>query len=169
MFDEPVEAWAHGPVVDEVYQTYKVHGYGNIPRPRRQPNFATQEVTVLQGVMATYGEHSGKFLEDLTHEEEPWRSTWGDRAPTSRSRQQIPLPVMKQFYRKLYERRSDPDMKVDLDHMRLEPLREGVRPLLPRPEGDDWEPDTEFLADAAASQISIGRGTGRGRLEAARG
>jgi hypothetical protein len=43
-----------------------------------------------------------------------------------------------------------------------------VLPLPPRDEGDDWEPDAEFQADAAASQLSIARSTGRGKRVAGR-
>jgi uncharacterized phage-associated protein len=166
LFPEEVEAWAHGPVVEEVYQKYKEYRYDAIPRSPRKPRFAPQELTVLEDVFAIYGEHSAKFLEDLTHEEDPWRATWGDRPPTSRSRQQIPLASMRSFYRRQYDRRKEPEMSVDLSQMRQEPLEEGVLPLPPRDEGDDWEPDAEFLADSAASQLSIARSTGR-RMRAA--
>ncbi|HEV7589462.1 MAG TPA: type II toxin-antitoxin system antitoxin SocA domain-containing protein [Longimicrobium sp.] len=161
LFDEDVEAWAHGPVVDHVYQEYKEFRYDTLPRSRRRFRFAPQELTVLQDVLAVYGEHSAKFLEKLTHEEEPWRVAWGDRPTTSRSRQQISLSMMRRFYRRQYDDREDPNMAVDLKLMRQEPLEEGVLPLPPRPDGDTWEPDAEFLADAAASQRVIGRTTGR--------
>jgi uncharacterized phage-associated protein len=161
LFEETVEAWAHGPVVESVYQEYKEFGYDTLPRSRRRPRFTSQELTVLQDVLAVYGEHSAKFLENLTHDEEPWRATWGDRPPTSRSRQRVPLSTMRRFYRRQYENREAPNMKVALELMRQGPLDEGVLPLPPRPDGDDWEPDTEFLADAAASQRVIGRATGR--------
>src|SRR4051812_11966723 len=90
LFQEPVEAWAHGPVVDAVYQEYKNFGYDALPRSRSRPRFTPQELTVLQDVLAVYGEHSATFLEKLTHEEEPWRAAWGDRSAKSRSRESIP-------------------------------------------------------------------------------
>jgi uncharacterized phage-associated protein len=163
LFDEAVEAWAHGPVVESVYQEYKEFGFGVLPRSRRRPRFAPQELTILEDVLAVYGEHSAKFLENLTHEEEPWRAAWGDRAPTSRSRHRIPVSGMRRYYRRLYESRDEPNVKVALELMRQEPLEEGVLPLPPRPDGDEWQPHSEFLADAAASQHVIGRATGRGR------
>jgi len=162
LFEEAVEAWAHGPVVEPVYQAYKEFRYDTLPRSRRRARFTPQELTVLEDVLAVYGEHSAKFLEKLTHAEEPWRAAWGGRPPTSRGRQQIPIATMRQFYRRQYENRGDPNMNLDLKRMRQEPLEEGVLPLPPRPGGDDWEPDAEFLADAASSQQVIGRTTGRG-------
>lgn len=163
LFGEAVEAWAHGPVVDSVYQEYKGFGSGTLPRSRRRPRFTPQELTLLQDVLAVYGEHSAKFLENLTHDEEPWRQAWGDRAPTSRSRRPIPLAGMRRFYRGQFEDRETRNVKVALDLMRQDALEEGVFPLPPRSPGDDWEPDADFLADAAASQRAIGRATGRGR------
>lgn len=168
LFPDEIEAWAHGPVVEAVYQKYKGFRYDTIPRSPRKPRFAPQELTVLEDVFAIYGEHSAKFLEDLTHEEDPWRAAWGERPPTSRSRQQVPLAIMRNFYRRQYNRRKEPEMKVDLNQLRQEPLEEGVFPLPPRADGDDWEPDAEFLADSAASQLSIARSTGRGMRVAAR-
>ncbi|MBV9110565.1 MAG: SocA family protein [Gemmatimonadetes bacterium] len=163
LFGDVVEAWAHGPVVESVYQEYKRYGFDTLPRSRRRPRFAPQEQVILEDVLTVYGEHSAKFLENLTHQEEPWRQAWGDRAPTSRSRRPIPSDAMCRFYLNQYENREMPDAKVALDLMRQEPLEEGVMPLPPRPPGDDWEPDPGFLADAAASQRAIGRATGRGR------
>jgi len=156
LFDEPVEAWAHGPVVDVVYQNLKQYGHHTLPRSRRRPRFSGQELTVLEDVLAVYGEHSASFLETLTHQEEPWREAWGTRASNSRSRQPITLAAMRQFYRRQYHQR-DGDLSVDLGQLRQEPLPEGVLPLPPRPDGDDWEPDAEFVAEANASARAIGR------------
>ena len=48
-------------------------------------------------------------------------------------------------------------MEVDLKQMRQEPLPDGALPLPPRPGGDAWEPDAEFIAEANASARAIGR------------
>jgi uncharacterized phage-associated protein len=157
LFEEPVEAWAHGPVVDVVYQEHKHHGDGTLPRSRRRPRFAPWELTLLEDVLTVYGEHSARFLRELTHGEEPWRATWGDRPANSRGRQEIPRSTMRRFYRRQYANPKDPNVTVDLTQLRQEPLEEGVLPLPPRPAGDDWEPDPEFLAEANASARAIGR------------
>jgi uncharacterized phage-associated protein len=129
LFQEKVEAWAHGPVVDVVYQQFKDYGYNGLPRSRRKPGFTDEERVVLEDVLAVYGEHSAKFLEVLTHSEQPWQTAWGDRPPTSRSRREIPLSVMREFYQRQYADREGPNMKVDLKQMRLELLEEGIIPL----------------------------------------
>ena len=131
LFSETVEAWAHGPVVDVVYQEYKGHGFGSLPRSRRKPRFEPEERVILEDVLAVYGEHSAKFLEALTHSEQPWQSVWGDRPANSRSRREIPVERMQDFYLQQYEHRQDPDMKVDLKQMRPELLEEGIIALPP--------------------------------------
>jgi hypothetical protein len=126
LFAEPIEAWAHGPVVDVVYQEYKQHGFHSLPRPGRRPHFADEERVVLEDVLAVYGEHSATFLEALTHGEPPWKDAWGERPATSRSRRAIPLDGMREFYQRQYERRGDPAIRVDLSQMRPELLERGI-------------------------------------------
>jgi uncharacterized phage-associated protein len=126
LFSEPVEAWAHGPVVDVVYQEYKQHGFHSLPRAGRKPRFDDEERVVLEDVLAVYGEHSATFLEALTHGEQPWKDAWGDRPATSRSRRAIPLDRMRDFYQRQYQRRGDPAVRVDLGQMRPELLERGI-------------------------------------------
>jgi uncharacterized phage-associated protein len=134
LFDEGVEAWAHGPVVDVVYQEYKQHGFDSLPPSRRKPRFTPQERVILEDVLAVYGEHSAKFLETLTHGEQPWQTAWGDRPPTSRSRREISIEGMREFYLRQYDNRRDPNMKVDLMQLRPELLEEGIVALPPLPQ-----------------------------------
>ena len=140
LFDEEVEAWAHGPVVDVVYQEYKGYGFSSLPPSSRKPQFTQQERVILEDVLAVYGEHSASFLEALTHAEQPWKTVWGNRPATSRSRREIPLERMREFYQRQYDMRDDPNMKVDLKQMRPELLEEGIIALPPLP-------DDHFPAD----------------------
>ena len=150
LFEERVEAWAHGPVVDVVYQEYKQYGYDGLPRSRKRPRFTPEERVVLEDVLSVYGEHSAKFLETLTHSEQPWATAWGDRPAASRSRREIPLPLMREFYLGQYENRDDSGMKVDLKQMRPELLEEGIIPLPPLP-------DDRFPADHDEYARAVGR------------
>lgn len=140
LFDEPIEAWAHGPVVDVVYQEYKAHGFDSLPPSQRKPVFTPRERVILEDVLAVYGEHSATFLEALTHAEQPWQTVWSDRRRTDRSRREIPIERMREFYLRQYDNRHDPNMKVDLKQLRLELLEEGIIALPPLP-------DDHFPAD----------------------
>ncbi|HYH81999.1 MAG TPA: type II toxin-antitoxin system antitoxin SocA domain-containing protein [Longimicrobium sp.] len=153
LFTEAVEAWAHGPVVDVVYQEYKGHGYNGLPRSRKKPRFAPEERIVLEDVLAAYGEHSATFLEALTHSEAPWRTAWGDRPSTSRSRREIPLSLMGEFYLRQYDDRENQDVRVDLKQMRPELLAPGIVPLPPLPE-DHFPADHDDYMRAVARDLA---------------
>jgi uncharacterized phage-associated protein len=60
LFDEEVEAWAHGPVVETVFQRFKDAGWENLPRLARKTEIDPQTILLLRGVLATYGEHTAR-------------------------------------------------------------------------------------------------------------
>lgn len=167
LFHEPVEAWAHGPVVNCVYQEYKDHGFDSLPRSRKRPQFAPEERVVLEDVLAVYGEHSASFLEALTHGEQPWQTARGDSPATSRSRREIPLPDMRVFYRELYARRGNPGVKIDLAPMRPELLETGMIPLPPLPD-DHFPPDHDAYVRAVSRDLAA-RPPRRRRAESGHG
>ena len=73
LFNEPLEAWTHGPVVVSLYHAYKSFGSGPIPRPKDfDPDVLTSEIReLLDEVYKVYGQYSAWKLRNLTHEE-PW-------------------------------------------------------------------------------------------------
>jgi uncharacterized phage-associated protein len=81
LFYEDIRAWDHGPVVRELYDEYKKFGYFTIPAEdfNNQNNgkeiFTEDEIKVLDQVWNVYGKYDGKFLEELTHQEDPWLYT----------------------------------------------------------------------------------------------
>jgi uncharacterized phage-associated protein len=74
LFDEPIEAWMHGPVVPTLYHHYKVHGQGAIPLPvDYDPSvFNPDQLNLLNEVQRMYGQYSAWRLREMTHEEDPW-------------------------------------------------------------------------------------------------
>lgn len=60
-----------------------------------------QEVDLLQQIMDIYGIYDGKYLEKLTHQEDPWIQTRGDLPPEARCNEVISREVMKDFYRNM--------------------------------------------------------------------
>ena len=82
LFDENIEAWEHGPVVPYIYFKYKTHRYLTIPKEnfenknRKGKTILNQrQLAILNTVWETYGQFDGKYLEELTHQEDPWLST----------------------------------------------------------------------------------------------
>ncbi|MDH9609462.1 DUF4065 domain-containing protein [Staphylococcus epidermidis] len=72
--DTNFEAWVHGPVSPELYQTYKNYGWNPINEPAVdvELNFTSNEEDLLNSVIETYGHLSGNELEAQTHLEAPW-------------------------------------------------------------------------------------------------
>jgi uncharacterized phage-associated protein len=77
LFPDPIQAWAHGPVVPNLYHHYKDHGSNGIPVPV-EFNVDTLDAGVrelLNEVWNVYGQFSAWKLRNMTHDEPPWKNT----------------------------------------------------------------------------------------------
>jgi len=75
LFQEDFEAWAHGPANPAIYDKYKEYGYNAIDVPKEDiesKGFNDKLVDFLYDIWNTFGIYDGKYLEELTHTEEPW-------------------------------------------------------------------------------------------------
>lgn len=106
MFNEEIQAWAHGPVVPEVYRIYSTYKMDNIPAPEDCPEGIEEDYKeVLQEVMQTYGIYEAKYLEKLTHQEEPWKEARNGISLEARCTTPISLKTMQEYYTKMQEGR----------------------------------------------------------------
>lgn len=78
LFDDPIEAWQHGPVIPDLWREYRQHGAFGIPRPADvEPTEYDDEVRgVLEEIFEVYGQFSAWKLRNLTHDEAPWVEAW---------------------------------------------------------------------------------------------
>lgn len=75
LFEEDLVAWDHGPVNREIYDKYKKYGYFTIPKEQftnENGDLSDIEKQTINTVWNEYGHLDGKFLEELTHQEDPW-------------------------------------------------------------------------------------------------
>lgn len=77
LFSDPIQAWSHGPVVEDVYHWVKTFGSGNITLAP-DDDFAWGQVDeqtsqFLVRVWNTYGPIATWRLRNMTHEAGPWR------------------------------------------------------------------------------------------------
>lgn len=107
LFDEDVQAWAHGPVAESVFHEYKHAGWDALPAPSEVPAIDDEDESHLREILAVFGEYSAKRLERMTHNEDPWLEARGDLAPETRSNAVISKEHMTVFYRDLYEKVGD--------------------------------------------------------------
>lgn len=93
MFEENCQAWVHGPVYPAVYNMFKEFKYNPIDDARfaifegKESELTENECRVIDLVVNTFGEYSGKVLESITHKEEPWvlaRKGYSDGIPSNK-------------------------------------------------------------------------------------
>ena len=77
LFNEPIEAWTHGPVVRALYDRFRSYGAGAIPPPDSLDlgKFDCRTRELLDEVYGVYGQFSAWKLREMTHCEPPWRDT----------------------------------------------------------------------------------------------
>ena len=71
LFEEPIEAWDHGPVVADLWRAEKhdlVHA--------EVAALDNSELNTIGYVVSRYGNNTGRDLETLTHNEGPWREAF---------------------------------------------------------------------------------------------
>ena len=105
LFSEPMEAWAHGPVNPDLYYQYKDYGWRNIG-PVEDIDvsiFSKEQMETMDVIWDDYGDFDGKYLERLTHQEDPWIEARGNCLPGEYCNNIISIDLMKGYYTKIYE------------------------------------------------------------------
>lgn len=98
LFNEPIEAWVHGPVIPDLYQKYKEYGWMDIPKDNLSFNFSPDELDILNQVWDAYGSFSANELENISHQEAPWKKARLGLAPYSASSKRISDKDMFEYY-----------------------------------------------------------------------
>src|SRR6202035_2468893 len=76
LFDDPIEAWANGPVVRDVWERTRDRGpLVDYPIGNGKITLNANSPSTIASVMAHYRKQSGRVLSDLTHVEDPWVQT----------------------------------------------------------------------------------------------
>lgn len=100
LFNEPIEAWVHGPVVPSLYHNFKQFGYSRfeIKDGVSEPQLKDEDQNVIDSVWSTYGKYDADYLEMLTHSEEPWINAREGVGSFESCKNEISLTDMKDFY-----------------------------------------------------------------------
>ena len=77
LFNNNILAWEHGPVVPEIYDKFKINGNKGITEYNENDlkDISKDDVNLLIDVYNLFGEYSAWGLRNLTHSENPWKST----------------------------------------------------------------------------------------------
>jgi uncharacterized phage-associated protein len=97
LISEDFEAWAHGPAVRSLYARYRDAGWQSLPpEAGTMPPDTVEEF--LARVFQEYGQYSAKKLEEMTHDEDPWKEARGDIPPEAASNKVISKLTMRNFF-----------------------------------------------------------------------
>ena len=102
LFKEDFQAWAHGPANPGIYNKYKDVGYDAIdePDPKEVIKFDSETSNFLSDIWNTFGIYDGKYLEELTHKEEPWIKAREGYEPGEKCNVVIKKEDMQAFFKK---------------------------------------------------------------------
>ena len=98
LFDEDMQAWAHGPAVPSVWDKLKAFGWAEIPPQKVKRKICGDAALVLNAVNERYGIYTAKALEKRTHAETPWVRARGTLPPEARCTDIIPKEEMRAFF-----------------------------------------------------------------------
>lgn len=99
LYDDPIEAWANGPVVRSLYGQHRGRfELGEVALGVHAPMLTDDEKQTIDAVLDSYGDLDARQLSALTHAEQPWIEARHGVAPGDRSNVMISLATMQEFY-----------------------------------------------------------------------
>ena len=98
LFSEDIEAWVHGPVVPSVYHEYKSYKYNPIMINYSLRKFNDKTLDILNYVKDNFSKFDSKFLEEMTHNQEPWLLSREGLDPDERCDKTIPKDVIADYF-----------------------------------------------------------------------
>lgn len=109
VFPDQFQAWVHGPANLKVWHYFKAYDF-NTPNPSLAKETFEQitpsEKEILDIVWNSYGKFDGKYLEILTHAEEPWLNARQGLNQDDISQNIITDDSMKTYYERQLEEAS---------------------------------------------------------------
>lgn len=104
-FDGKFQAWIHGPVNREIYNTYKDKKYiysdlsiKDIQDEKFYEKINTDLRTHIDTIIESYSKFTATELELMTHEEEPWIKAREGYSPNARCEVNIDEELMRKYY-----------------------------------------------------------------------
>ena len=85
LFEDDMEAWVHGPVVKSVYEEYKNYKYSPITINYEIIDFNDDALSILNYVKNNFSKFDSKYLENISHNQEPWIMSREGLDPDERS------------------------------------------------------------------------------------
>lgn len=130
LFENPIEAWPHGPVVSSVYQAFK--GYSKNPidphEASNPPSLSREDRAIVQWVWSHYKQFSAVALREMTHRHAPYERAWQRRE--SGGSNTIPTEEIADFFASKYDALVPEGLKFsDIREANLDYERGNMAPL----------------------------------------
>ncbi|MEO5339110.1 MAG: DUF4065 domain-containing protein [Magnetococcus sp. MYC-9] len=108
LFDEPIQAWANGPVVPVLFAAHQGQFKVSIASfsGGNPDNLTASEQETVDAVLEYYGKESSQYLSDLTHMEDPWRKARTGMPDGERGNQEITHADLAMYYEGLAAERA---------------------------------------------------------------
>lgn len=114
MFEERIEAWTYGPVVEKVYQHFKEHGRELIS-PEQVPTpdgVGDEDRAFIEAAWEAYKRYSASALVAMTHEEGPWLEARKGLGPEVQSDEEITPDALRRWFGPQAQSRLIPSLPV---------------------------------------------------------
>jgi len=73
LFSDKIEAWDYGPVIPDVYHSFKSKGSNPIICMEDESSLSDEDKEILKKVWGTFGGYSASKLVDIAHAHTPWK------------------------------------------------------------------------------------------------
>ena len=98
LFKDDLEGWVHWTVVRNVYDIFKNYQYNSI-----DTNFEVEELDdeakdIINYVIKNFGKYDAKYLEKISHEQEPWILSRRGLDPDERSDKTISKESIANYF-----------------------------------------------------------------------
>ena len=100
LFHSPIQAWANGPVVPDLFYFHRGHfkvGASDFSHADTE-NLSEKQKETIDQVLAFYGSKPAQWLSELTHRELPWKNAREGLEPLERGNNEIALDDMADYY-----------------------------------------------------------------------
>lgn len=101
LIGEPFEAWVHGPVHRSTYNRFSAHRWNPIPGEAGKPELSPALEKFLSDVYTVFGGFSAYELEQLTHQETPWKAARGNFPSDASCTTAIDKALTRSFYNEM--------------------------------------------------------------------
>lgn len=98
LFEDPILAWANGPVIRRLYDQHRGRFQVSEWPSGASSNLTQDQRETIDAVLGLYGELTAVQLSELTHSEDPWRDARAGLEPGERSEKVIAISALAEYY-----------------------------------------------------------------------